>query len=162
MQRVGLVKQNDLTSASKCFRRVEEGLRLEGLPPLPFASLEELKDTTLYCLKEGARVIALAAITSETGLSNNTLYEAGYQGERVCLISLLAIDPAFERKGIARVFLRDLLSFYRETTFFAYLNPRNPRALHFFQKAGFILLEPARSLYGKAYQKTGLCREGKW
>ena len=189
MLKIGLLKENDLPSAEKCFRRVEGDLETLGLDAYPraFASEESLdqdaKSNHFYGAKEGIRVIASAGVSHDVlesffpnsksqRLFEDLLFSSPYQGEELLEIHRFHVDPAYQRKGHGKALLKAILSSHEEAGFLVLIPTNNKGAISFFTKNHFAVIckdfalenDAKTSFSVLAYfpKRDGLCRNIGW
>ena len=189
MLKIGLLKENDIPSAEKCFRRVEGNLEEESIIAYPSVLSNEnslhldAEGHHLYGVKEGIRVIASAGVSHEVLESffpesqsqrafEELLFSSPYQGEELLEIHRFHVDPAYQRKGVGSALLRALLASHEEAGFLALIPLDNQAALSFFAKNKFVLISKDFKLENDektpfavlAYfpKRDGLCRNIGW
>ena len=189
MYKIVKAQPTDMPSLMKCLRRTDAGMLEDGLDiwdhgyPAEEDFLEDLEDETLFVVKEGARVIAsigtsfdlTGSFFGESRSQKKTvalLERIGHQGEPVVAFHRLFVDPAYQRKGIAKMLLKAIESRYPETTFVLAVYCDNRKAKAFYEVMGYqdfgrdfeFEFGPASDEYlmAKPYKKAGLCRELNW
>lgn len=184
MHSIKTAQPNDLPSICKLCRRVDEALVKEGNfmwdhgYPAESDFKEDIENERLFVLKEGSRVLASASVShnltedffpiSHSQKKTEDIMEIiSYEGETLCSLHRLMVDPAYWRKGLASELMDFLLKKYPGATWvFASYNGNN-KALSFYHKKGFILYglysdfewgnDSVQYLWFKKAKRDGLC-----
>lgn len=185
MHKLGRAKPNDLPAVEKLFRRVDAALVSEGNDmwdrgyPEKADFAADLQDGSLYLLKEGSRVLAMASVSHDLGDAlyprthsakkvQGLLDEIGWNGEEISILHRFMVDPAFWGKGLSDEFLAYLFERYKGSTWIFAVYQINEAGFAFYKRKGFSVLAGDPGLeyqddHGccivyKKYRKDGLCQ----
>ena len=181
--KIATAKSFDFEATKKCFRRVQEAIRLEGKNEFPSPmepSEEELEDGRILILKEQGRVYggllfthdvkkALFPHSSSWKELDSLLEDCGSTSESLLAITSFFIDPSYRHKGLGSLLLQDWIRRHNQSDIFLTCPLDHMDVVPFFQKKGFQMGKPLDipgtgktiCLY-YLHHSDGLCRNLFW
>ncbi len=161
MEKILHYQEKEKKLFEKCLRRVDAALLEEGNDSFSLwaEQPESLESEQAFLLKEDGRIKSFAALQddllnalfpkSKKGSKLYDLYEeAGFQEERVILLSCFASDPADWGKGYMSKLFQFLENTFKNVSWLALVPLENEKAARFLWKHGYRSIRQAIDFEG--------------